>query len=98
MTAKQDDPNNLLVHGLHLDRMVERPGGNLSASANESLERFRATCDVNDLQVQPGFPEIAQLLGNRERCILQECLAANRHPYRGRLWLGLLRPDVVWRR
>src|SRR4030088_688702 len=100
MTTKQDDSDNHLVLGLHLNRMIESSGRDLSASTNERLKRFPPTGNVNYLQVQPGLLEIAQLLGDRKRCVLQECLSANGHPYRRSFQLGLLRlarPDLLWR-
>lgn len=65
MTAEKYDSDNLLVFGLHLNRMAEGPRCNISASSHESLQRFRSTSDVNDLDVKSGLLEKAQSLGDR---------------------------------
>jgi hypothetical protein len=95
MATKQDESDNLLVLGLHLNHMIEGSGGDLSASAYERFKRFSPAANVKNLYVQPGLLEIAELLGDRERRVLQECLSANRHPYGRRLQLGFLCRDVL---
>ena len=59
MTAEKYNSDNLLVFGLHLNRVVEGPRRNISASSHESLQRFRSTSDVNNLNVKPDLLEKA---------------------------------------
>jgi len=59
MTAEKYDSDNLLLFGLHLNRMIEGARRNVSASTHESLQRFRSASEVKDLDVKSGIPEEA---------------------------------------
>jgi hypothetical protein len=82
MTAEEYDPDNLLLLGLHLNGMIEGPGGDLSASPYERFKGPRPTRKVDNLDVNCGVFEIAQPLGDRHGSVLQECPATDGHPYR----------------
>ena len=80
MTAEKYESDNLLIFGLHLNRMVEGSCRDIGAPSHESLKRFRATSNINNLDVKSGVLEKAKSLGDCQRCVLQECFAANHHP------------------
>jgi hypothetical protein len=98
MTAEKYDSDNLLLFGLHLNRMVEGSRRDVSASSHKSLQRFRSASDVKNLDLTSGVLEKAWPLGDRQRSVLQECSPAYGHPDRSRLEFRLLRQDMLeWR-
>ena len=55
MTTEKYDSDNLLVLGLHLNCMIECPGGDVSASRHESFKRRYESSS----QIEPDKPRAA---------------------------------------
>lgn len=70
MPATQNDPNNRLTLGIHLNRMVKRASGEISTSCHKSLERLGSAGNVKDLRGEVRVLEKAQPFGKCHRSVL----------------------------
>jgi DNA-binding NarL/FixJ family response regulator len=62
---------------LHVHGVLEGAAHHVGAAAHHRLQRARAAGEVDDGQVQAFVLEVAQLLGNRQRQVVQQVLAAH---------------------
>jgi hypothetical protein len=71
--------------GLHVDRVLEGAAHHVGAAADHRAQRLRAAGEVDDGRLQPLVLEVAALLGDGQRQVVQQVLAAD-----GDRQLGLL--------
>src|ERR1700690_1819894 len=67
----------MLALGGEIDAVVEIAGHHVGAAAYHSLERLRAALEVDDLDIDAGFLELTELLGQDSRQIAQAATAAD---------------------
>ena len=75
--ALQHEGAHRLALELHVHRVLEGARHHVGAAAHHRLQRARAAGEVDDGQVQPFGLEVAQLLGNGQRQVVQQVLAAD---------------------
>ncbi len=61
----------MLALGGEIDAVVEIAGDHIGAAADHGLERLRAALEVDDLDIDAGLLEFAELLGQHGRQIAQ---------------------------
>jgi hypothetical protein len=64
----------------HLNRVVVEPRHDVRAAADERLQRLRAAGVVLELDVEPFFLVVPELLGERRRQVDELILAAHGQP------------------
>ena len=62
---------------LHVHRVLKRARHHICAAAHHRLQRLGATGKIHDRDVQPLVLEVAQLLCNRQRQVIEQVLAAH---------------------
>ncbi len=78
----------------HLDvykRQLVGPASDIGAAAHQRLERLGAALEIADADLQSLLAEIAAPLGDRQRQICHQRLAAHRHMHRRLLEIGGVR-------
>ncbi len=76
--ALQRERAQALAFDLHADRVLERARDHIGAAADHRLQRARAAGEIGDGHVEPLGLEVAQALGDGERQVVQQVLAADR--------------------
>ena len=74
----QHEGAQALALGLHVDGVLEGAGDDVGAAADQRLQRLRAAGEIGDRDVQPLGLEVAAALGDRQRQVVQQVLAADR--------------------
>ena len=83
--ALQHEGAQLLALGLHVEGVLEGARDHVGTAADHRVQRLRAAGEVDDGHVQPLGLEVAQRLGDGQRQVVQQVLAAH-----GDRELGLL--------
>ena len=71
IAAELDDRQDVLALGLHPQRVLVSPGDDVSRPADQRRQRLRAALEVADLDVEALLPKVPELLGQRERQIIE---------------------------
>ena len=67
----------MLALGGEIDAVIEIAGDHVGRAADHRLERFRAALEVDDLDVEAGLLELAELVGEDGRQIAEAAAAAD---------------------
>ena len=71
IAAELDDGQDVLALGLHAQRVLVGAGDDVGRAADQRGQRLRAALEVADLDVEALLLEVAELLGERERQIVE---------------------------
>ena len=88
--AELGDGDDVLALGLHADRVLVGAGHHVDGAADQRLQRLRAAAEIVDLDVEPLLLEEALPLGDGQRQVVEQRLAADAER-QSRLLLGRLR-------
>ena len=75
--ALQHEGAQPLALDLHVDGVLERARDDVGAAADHRLQRARAAGEIGDRDVEAFGLEVAQALGDRQRQVVQQVLAAD---------------------
>ena len=77
IAAELDDGHDVLALGLHAQRVLVGAGDDVDRAADQRGERLRAALEIVDLDVEPLLLEEAELLGERQRQVVERVAAAD---------------------
>ena len=75
--AELDHRPDVLALGLHADGVLVGAGDDVDRAADQRLQRLRAAGEIVDRHVEALLLEIAELLGDGQRQVVQQALAAD---------------------
>ena len=75
--AELDHRPDVLALGLHADGVLVGAGDHVDRAADQRLQRLRAAGEIVDRDVEALLLEVAELLGERQRQVVEQALAAD---------------------
>ena len=76
-TAQFQHRADILPLGLHADRVFISTRHHIDGTAHQGLQGFGPACEIIDFDIKARLLEIAFALGNRQRQIIEQSLAAD---------------------